>query len=87
MVRAPAAGRTGGRVKGPAGTGSARWEAAERRAASNRRWLASASRGVAQPKRSPRAPARSARNAAHICSTASEKPNSKIPPVTVGNTD
>jgi hypothetical protein len=47
-------------------TGSARPVSRERSAAEKRRWLVSASSGVAQPKRPFSAPARSARKAAHI---------------------
>ena len=61
--------------------------ACERSAAVNSRWVVAASSGVAQWNgcRMPSRPcASSSQNAAHICCTASEKPNSKIAPVIVG---
>lgn len=55
-----------------------RWDS---RAAAKISWVAMASSGVAQPKRSPSSPARSMRKAAHICWMTSGKPGSKMPPV------
>src|SRR5690606_1040897 len=53
------------------------------RAAVQSSWWATASSGVAQPKRPSSLPARSARKAAQICMRMSGKPGSKMPPVMV----
>ena len=55
--------------------------ACDSRAAAKSLWDRTASSGFTQPSRSSRTPALSPRNAAHICSSASGNPNSKIEPV------